>query len=597
MVTEYKNIEYRLHESLVQIQEMLCLLEFDDELLQCILECKELIKNKKYNVAVMGEFKRGKSSLINALLGSKILPADSTPTTATVNRITYGTTPKTIITYKDDSVQQISIDELSEYVTKITPSGEARATQIKEATVYFPTVICQNHIDIIDTPGLNDDERMTQITIDMLKNVDAVIVPIHAKAPFSDTEKNFVCQLIPSENIDNIVFVVTFIDQLDEDDYEYEPFISSIKARILTNVFDELKKREKGDELINRAHELLDGLNIFGISSALALKSFISNNREMLRQSHFEQFNKALLRIVTAKQLESAVRKTIENIRLVVSQLDFQFKKKIQTLNSEKNKNEKAKNSILKYCNEAYIFLDKTFSYNYNSLIEIANKLNMLKNSMLSEFIKNLSEIKINTNDAIISALLNASTKCYEMANTNQKDEIVDKIFEVYNTDLQKITSHREKEISKHLSFFDAENSCSSENTTKEMYESLKRELDNVLFKWVISPMPEVADLTNFNVIDNVINAVDISVSAYIKEYYSCFSTIRKNWFGIIASEAEKIKTTVLAIANNKSDFLDSKMNVQVMNFKVLSENSKQILLKCEDMWKEFEIKERSHDL
>ena len=93
MVTEYRSVEYRLHECLVQMQELLSILGFDQTLLDSIQDCKELIKNKQYQIAVMGEFKRGKSSLINALLGAKILPADATPTTATIIRITYGTTP------------------------------------------------------------------------------------------------------------------------------------------------------------------------------------------------------------------------------------------------------------------------------------------------------------------------------------------------------------------------------------------------------------------------------------------------------------------------------------------------------------------------
>ena len=120
METEYRSIEYRLHEYLVQIQEMLSILDFDPVLLNSIQDCKELIKNKRYRVAVMGEFKRGKSSLINALLGAKILPADATPTTATINRITYGPDPKAVIIFRDGQKKEIPTDQLTDYVTKIT---------------------------------------------------------------------------------------------------------------------------------------------------------------------------------------------------------------------------------------------------------------------------------------------------------------------------------------------------------------------------------------------------------------------------------------------------------------------------------------------
>ena len=53
--------------------------------------------NRQYTVAVVGEFKRGKSSLINALLGMNILPADVLPTTATINRVVYSEKPYAIL--------------------------------------------------------------------------------------------------------------------------------------------------------------------------------------------------------------------------------------------------------------------------------------------------------------------------------------------------------------------------------------------------------------------------------------------------------------------------------------------------------------------
>src|SRR6476660_5374268 len=48
------------------------------------------IEGDVFRIAVVGEFKRGKSTLINALMGREILPADVLPCSATVNRVTYG---------------------------------------------------------------------------------------------------------------------------------------------------------------------------------------------------------------------------------------------------------------------------------------------------------------------------------------------------------------------------------------------------------------------------------------------------------------------------------------------------------------------------
>ena len=54
-----------------------------------IKETIEKTSDEHFEVAIVGEFKRGKSTLINALLGQEVLPADVLPATATLNRVTY----------------------------------------------------------------------------------------------------------------------------------------------------------------------------------------------------------------------------------------------------------------------------------------------------------------------------------------------------------------------------------------------------------------------------------------------------------------------------------------------------------------------------
>jgi ribosome biogenesis GTPase A len=98
-------------------------------------------------VAIVGEFKfkRGKSTFINALLGEKILPADVMPCSATLNRIKYGQTPAVTLLFKDHRQQAIPIQELTQYVTKLTEDAEVMAASIQEAVVYYPSAYCKNN--------------------------------------------------------------------------------------------------------------------------------------------------------------------------------------------------------------------------------------------------------------------------------------------------------------------------------------------------------------------------------------------------------------------------------------------------------------------
>ena len=87
------------------------------ELIDTILE---KIRTESFSLAIVGEFNRGKSKLINALLGQEILPSDVLPTTATLNRVIFGMTPSVKVVFKDGSQKEVPIKELKQYVTKLT---------------------------------------------------------------------------------------------------------------------------------------------------------------------------------------------------------------------------------------------------------------------------------------------------------------------------------------------------------------------------------------------------------------------------------------------------------------------------------------------
>lgn len=182
MAVDYKKYEFQIYGQFVRLRQQLeegfgpkagsWLLRIAQE--------QERIRTRRFCVAVVGEFKKGKSSFINALLGQELLPVDVSPATATVNRITYGTVPRAYVCYKDGSRREVEIGELARYVTKLTEESEENAAGIKEAVVEYPSVFCQNYVDLLDTPGMNDEEGMSQITMSSLSTIDLAIVTVSA---------------------------------------------------------------------------------------------------------------------------------------------------------------------------------------------------------------------------------------------------------------------------------------------------------------------------------------------------------------------------------------------------------------------------------
>jgi Predicted GTPase len=584
MSVDYKSIEFRLHELLVQIQEMLGFLNADGSLLDTVADCKERIKSKRYRVAVMGEFKKGKSSLINALLGANILPADVTPTTATINRITYGTVPKAEIRYKDGHREEIELSALGGYVTKLTPDGEARALQIDEAVIYSPTVICQNHVDIIDTPGLNDDERMTKITINMLQNVDGVVVAISARTPFSDTEARFVCQLIKSSAIHTIVFTVTFLDQLDEEDYSYENLLGSIRERIRDKVLEQLEKDGADEKILNKAHGILDDMHLFGISAKLAIKSFVTGSSKMLKESRFEEFKTGLLSIITSKQVENAAVKAVDAVHSVLEQLDGQYQSGMRRISGELEDFQNRSAPVYQYCNSCKRAVNDLFMYTDGGFSETLSQIYSLKNILVTRFIKRLSAIKVNTHEEIKSTIAAETLECFEFVNSEFRPPIQSALCENLQSGSRDFAKLRATALLSNL----AEQDSDRAQFIGNMLAFSGSILENIRFSWQVPTVPSAADLSKCNVIDTIIHAVDVSVNQYYNTLDNGITQIRKHWFEQVSAEAE----SAAAVVRQKEDELkiqvETSLKTYESNYRVMSQNAKVIAEKSDSILKEF---------
>ncbi len=189
------------------------------------------LEESAFSIAVVGEFKRGKSTVINALLGSSALPMDVMPATATVTRVVYGRVPTATLVRYDGRKDVVPIGSLSQHITKIDQEAEARAAEIKEAIVAFPTMFCQNNVEIVDTPGLSDEAAMTRLTLDIIPKADAAIYVISALSPFSQTEVAFLEKLLDSVDTERVFFVVTHVDRI-SGARDLQRLIQSIQRRI-----------------------------------------------------------------------------------------------------------------------------------------------------------------------------------------------------------------------------------------------------------------------------------------------------------------------------------------------------------------------------
>lgn len=157
-------------------------------------QCQALLvklAEDRFNLAVVGQFKRGKSSLMNAVIGRDLLPTGLLPLTSAITSLCYGPQERALLRRNGWSLQQeIRLDELADYVTERGNPGNEKG--LVEARVELPVRFLRRGLFFIDTPGVGSArQENTATTYAFLPEVDAVIFVTSVEAPLSETEKNF----------------------------------------------------------------------------------------------------------------------------------------------------------------------------------------------------------------------------------------------------------------------------------------------------------------------------------------------------------------------------------------------------------------------
>lgn len=262
---------------------------------------QDKLQNHSFSVGIMGEFKRGKSTVINALLGKSILPADILPCSATLNQIKWDVKPHAEVHFKDEGKKDVTIDELANYVTKLTEESEQNAANVEEAIVYYPCQFCQNGVKIIDTPGLNDDERMNKIAESVLPTLDAIIMVIVPDAPFSISEADFVRNKVMFSDLARIIFVINKIDTVRE--HDRNRVIDTITNKIQKSVLEKVSTIYGEDSKeYKESKTKLGGIRVYPLSAMDALDGKLEGNNDLLEHSGMLEFETALTRLLTEER-------------------------------------------------------------------------------------------------------------------------------------------------------------------------------------------------------------------------------------------------------------------------------------------------------
>lgn len=143
----------------------------------------------RFNLVVVGRFSRGKTSLMNAMLGTERLPVGILPLTSVITTVTYGSPERAVVTYQEArrSPLEITLDALAEYVTQQRNPGNAK--RIRTAEIRLNAELLRRGFHFIDTPGLGSTVwENTRTTEDFLPDADAFLLVTSYDSPLSAEE-------------------------------------------------------------------------------------------------------------------------------------------------------------------------------------------------------------------------------------------------------------------------------------------------------------------------------------------------------------------------------------------------------------------------
>ncbi len=163
--------------------------QFGLESLRGILQaCESLAQERILDVAVLGQFKSGKSSLLNTVLGVDLFPVGVLPLTAVITRVSAGPRPVARIVHLDETVEVTDADKIAGFITESQNPGNYK--NVARVDIAMPLAADLAGLRFVDTPGLGSVlTHNTEATEAWLPNASVALVVVSSERPFSAADR------------------------------------------------------------------------------------------------------------------------------------------------------------------------------------------------------------------------------------------------------------------------------------------------------------------------------------------------------------------------------------------------------------------------
>jgi GTPase Era involved in 16S rRNA processing len=276
------------------------------------------LEQERLQLAVLGQFKRGKSTFINALLGDNLLPTGVIPLTAIATFIAWRREPLVVVHFKSElqteefAVQ--TVDEIRNILFRFVAeeANPENRLGVERVDLLYPANILANGTVIIDTPGVGSTlQHNTEAAVQVLPECDAALFVISADPPITEVELDYLHRF--KSKTARVFYILNKVDYLRPDERRgIVEFVQKVLAEKLLIGADE---------------------RMFCISARDGLNAKQNHDEHMLARSGILELEDHLVRSLGSEKkrwLEDAVRSKAEDI---LAQASTELSLRVRALN------------------------------------------------------------------------------------------------------------------------------------------------------------------------------------------------------------------------------------------------------------------------
>jgi GTP-binding protein EngB required for normal cell division len=269
----------------------------DSDLQSAARDLSMRLADDRFNLMLVGRFSRGKSTLINAILGTAYLPTGILPLTSVITTVRYGSRPQVVLNFKGSGMRrEIPLSQLAEYVTQQSNPGNVK--KLAYAEIELPVELLRRGLFFVDSPGLGSSiAENTETTERFFPEADAFILITSFDSPLSEEEDRALRRIRQSDKV--LFVIVNKHDTVNATDRAQ--VIEFVKARLAQYSFSRDPQ-------------------IFSVSARQALEGKQAGNDELVETSGIRPIEAALFQFLTEEKAEAFLATIQERISGFLSQ-------------------------------------------------------------------------------------------------------------------------------------------------------------------------------------------------------------------------------------------------------------------------------------